>query len=126
MEMVLPRRTSTILQDRARYLSDDNERIATPTFSERIQDDLEPDTMTLIKANHDAHEAQAQRSFMKTHRPEKKSAKALAEETLRAMTERKASVGPGIDRGGCILVTEARRSTLIQNQGLARVVDADY
>ncbi|KAK4940824.1 hypothetical protein LTR10_019096 [Elasticomyces elasticus] len=116
----------TILQDRTRYLSDENGRLTTPTSSETLQEDLEPDTMTLFKADWDEHEEGTQRSFMKTHRVEKNRPRAVAEETLRAMSARKAKIGPGLERGGCILVTEARRKTLLQNQGLARVVDADY
>lgn len=117
----------TILEDRTRYLSDEGGRVTTPISSTTLQEDLEPDTMSLIPAESDEHEKKAQRRFMATHRVDKSSSpKALAEETLRAMTARKAKIGPGIERGGCILVTEARRKTLIQNQGLARVVDADY
>ncbi|EXJ84601.1 hypothetical protein A1O3_05271 [Capronia epimyces CBS 606.96] len=116
----------TILLDRTRYLSDEYGRTTTPAVSEKSQKDLEPDTMALLKAEHDDAERTAQRSFMRTHRPEKSSSKAVAEETLRAMEARKAALGPGIDKGGCVLVNEARRSTLIQNQGIRRVVDADY
>lgn len=117
----------TIPQDRSRYLSDESGRTTTPTSSTKAQDDLERDTMTLTKAESDDHEKTAQRSFMKTHRKEAKSSpKALAEETLRAMTARKAEIGPGLERGGAILVTEERRKTLIQNEGLAKVVDPDY
>lgn len=117
----------TIAQDRARYLSDEQGRSTTPVSSTKIQDDLELDTLTLIKADSDDHETIAQRSFMRTHRQTaKNSPKALAEETLRAMSARKASIGPGLERAGAILVTEERRNTLIQNQGLAKVVDLDY
>ncbi|OAP57225.1 hypothetical protein AYL99_07963 [Fonsecaea erecta] len=117
----------TLLRDKARYLSDEQGRITTPDVSVKsAQDDLEPDTMTLLKAKHNDWERYAQRSFMKTHRKEKSSSRALAEETLKAMAARKAKIGPGIDRGGCILVTEARRATLIQNPGIQRVVDGDY
>ncbi|KIX04356.1 uncharacterized protein Z518_05224 [Rhinocladiella mackenziei CBS 650.93] len=116
----------TILRDRARYLSDENERVTTPVIPLHFSEDFEPDTMTLLKADHDDAEAQAQHSFMKTHRQEKSTPKAVAEETLRAMVAWKAKVGPGIDRGGCILVNEARRATLLQNPGIARVVDANY
>jgi len=126
METARLQRISTVLQDKARYLVDEDGRTTTPDVSIKSQKDLEPDTMTLLKADHDDTGKQAQRSFMKTHRQEKSSPKAVAEETLRAMEARKAKIGPGIDKGGCILVNEARRSTLIQNQGLARVVDADY
>ncbi|KIW44037.1 uncharacterized protein PV06_05079 [Exophiala oligosperma] len=117
----------TIAQDRARYLSDEQGRSTTPVSSMKSQDDLELDTFTLIKADSDDHEMTAQRSFMRTHRQTaKNSPKALAEETLRAMSARKASIGPGLERAGAILVTEERRKTLIQNQGLAQVVDLDH
>jgi hypothetical protein len=82
--------------------------------------------MSLLKADHDETDEHALKSFIKTHHQGKKGPRAVAEETLRAMAARKAQIGPGIDRGGCILVTEARRDTLIQNQGLQRVVDLDY
>jgi len=62
---------------------------------------------------------------MTIHR-QTKNPKAEAEETLRAMERRKAMIGPGIDRGGCTLANEARRSTFVQNPGVRRVVDADY
>lgn len=90
------------------------------------QQDLEPDTMRLLKADSQHYELNAQKAFMKTHRQEKSSTKAVAEETLKAMSARKAKIGPGIDRGGCILVTPERRETFIQNPGIQRVVDADY
>ncbi|KIW82113.1 hypothetical protein Z517_05140 [Fonsecaea pedrosoi CBS 271.37] len=117
----------TLLRDKARFLSDEQGRITTPDVSVKsVQDHLEPDTMTLLRAEHSDAEKHAQRSFMKTHRTEKSSPRAVAEETLKAMAARKAKIGPGLDRGGCILVNEARRSTLIQNPGIQRVVDADY
>ncbi|KAK5319174.1 hypothetical protein LTR93_007869 [Exophiala xenobiotica] len=117
----------TVLQDRSRYLSDESGRMTTPTSSTKAQDDLERDTMTLTKADPDDHERTAQRSFMKTHRKEAKSSpKALAEETLRAMTARKAEIGPGLERAGAILVNEERRKTLIQNEDLDKVLDPDF
>ncbi|KIW87479.1 uncharacterized protein Z519_11802 [Cladophialophora bantiana CBS 173.52] len=117
----------TLLHDKARYLSDEQGRKTTPDVSVKsVQDELEADTMTLLKADHDDVEKQAQKSFMKTHRMEKSSPRAVAEETLKAMAARKAKIGPGIDRGGCVLVNEARRATLIQNPGIQRVVDEDY
>ncbi|EXJ94303.1 hypothetical protein A1O1_02697 [Capronia coronata CBS 617.96] len=116
----------TILQDRTRYLSDESGRTTTPAISKKSLKDLEPDTMALLKAGHDDAEGMAQRSFMKTHRAEKSSPKAVAEETLRAMEARKAALGPGIDKGGCILVNEARRATLMQNPRIRRVVHANY
>jgi len=63
---------------------------------------------------------------MKTHRAEKSSPKAVAEETLKAMSAKKTKIGAGLDRGGCILVNEERRQTLVQNPAIQRVVDAEY
>jgi hypothetical protein len=116
----------TMLTDKTRYLSDESGRVTTPPISMKEREDLEPDTMSLLKADHDETDEHALKSFIKTHHQGKKGPRAVAEETLRAMAARKAQIGPGIDRGGCILVTEARRDTLIQNQGLQRVVDLDY
>ena len=83
--------------------------------------------MTFTKPVGDEAEAAAQKAFMKAHRPgEKMGPKNTAEEMLRAMEAKKAKIGPGIDRGGCTLVNDARRSTFVQNPGVRRVVDADY
>jgi hypothetical protein len=41
------------------------------------------------------------------------------------MEVKKERVGPGMDRGGCTLVNKERRATLLQNEGIARVVDDD-
>ncbi|KAJ9613297.1 hypothetical protein H2200_003239 [Cladophialophora chaetospira] len=117
----------TILQDRTRYLSSPNGQITTPDVTTpSAQEDLSPDTMRLLKADHQSYEEQAQRAFMKTHRQEKSSPKAIAEETLKAMSQRKVTIGAGIDKGGCILVNKERRATLIQNPGIQRVVEGDY
>jgi hypothetical protein len=117
----------TILRDRARYLSDSNGQVTTPDVSaSSTQDDLPPDSLKLLLADNYIHEGQAQTAFMKTHRQDKSSPRAVAEETLKAMAARKAKIGAGIDRGGCILVTEEIRATLQQNPGIQRVVDWDY
>jgi hypothetical protein len=127
----------TLQTAKTSYLSDTHNRAVTPDVSLlSIQPDLPPDTMTLTKAHHDPIEEQALKSFMKTHRVDDKSggasmrtsmsAKAIAEETLKAMSARKAKIGPGIDRGGCILVTEERRQTFVQNPKIRKVVDAGY
>ena len=116
----------TITQDKARYLSDERGRSTTPSVSMKSNKDLPADTLTLPKAHDDEADAVAHKSFLKTHRHEKINPKISAEETLRAMVARKQQIGPGLERGGCTLVNEARRATLIQNQGLQRVVDENY
>ncbi|ETI20934.1 hypothetical protein G647_07277 [Cladophialophora carrionii CBS 160.54] len=117
----------TVLQDRTRFLTDPEGRVTTPDVTNpSTQEDLPADTMRLLKADRQNNEEQAQKAFIKTHRQEKSNPRAVAEETLKAMSARKAKIGPGIDRGGCILVTEERRATLIQNPGIQRVVEGDY
>ncbi|EXJ55392.1 hypothetical protein A1O7_08319 [Cladophialophora yegresii CBS 114405] len=117
----------TVHQDRTRFLSDSEGRVTTPDVTNpSTQENLQPDTMRLLKADCKNNEEQAQKAFMRTHRQEKNNPRAIAEETLKAMSARKAKIGPGIDRGGCILVTEERRATLIQNPGIQRVVEGDY
>ena len=91
-----------------------------------MQADLQPDPLNLLQAEHHIHEEQAQRAYMKSHRHEKAGPRAIAEETLKAMSAKKAKIGPGLDRGGCILVNEEMRATLIQNPGIQRVVDGNY
>lgn len=49
-----------------------------------------------------------------------------AGETLLAMEQHKKTVGPGLDRGGCTLVTPERAATLVQDAGVMRLVHADY
>ena len=119
----------SLAQDKARYLSDAQGRATTPSVSEKRNPDLPPDTLLLTKAKGENANSDmaAQKSFLKAHhRDQKMGAKMNAEEVLRAMEKRKRDIGPGIDRGGCTLVNEARRSTFVQSPGIRRVVDADY
>lgn len=114
----------TILMDRTRYLSDENGRTTTPMLSERSNKDLERDTMTLIAASHEDADQAAQRSFIKTHRDDKRSPKAIAEETLRSLTASKANFGPGMKDEGCVLARESVKSRLAQNPGIVKVTEA--
>ena len=119
--------SQTLALDKTRYLADDQGRDTTPAVSKTGNQDLPQDAMSFIKPVGDEAEAAAQKAFMKAHRPgEKIGPKNVSEEMLRAMKVRKAKIGPGIDRGGCTLVNEARRATFLQNPGIRRVVDADY
>ncbi|RMZ87100.1 hypothetical protein DV736_g5671, partial [Chaetothyriales sp. CBS 134916] len=119
--------SQTLLQDKMRYLSDEHGGGVTPSVSKQDNADLPADAMVFTKPVGDKPEAAAQKAFMKVHRPsEKPGPKSTAEEILRAMEARKAKIGPGIERGGCTLVNEARRATFVQNPRLRRVVDADY
>lgn len=46
----------------------------------------------------------------------------VAREVIRAMELRKRDIGPGVDRGGCTLVTQAMRETFVDNPGVRRVI----
>ena len=118
--------TQTQSEARDRYLSDSNGRLTTPTYTQQNNADLPADALVLTKANPEDHEIKAQQSWMKAHGHMKVGAKALAEETLRGMEARKKAIGPGIERGGCTLVNEERRSTFVQNPGVRRIVDENY
>jgi hypothetical protein len=114
----------TILMDKTRYLSDENGRSTTPMISAQSNRELEPDTMTLLAADHDQTDEAAQRSFIKTHRDDKSSPKAIAEETLRSLGANKANFGPGMKDEGCILVRESVKFRLAQNPAITRVTEA--
>jgi len=116
----------TILMDSNRYLSDENGRTTTPMVSDRSNTTLKLDTMTLIPASHGPDQADqaAQRSFLKTHRDDKRSPHAIAEETLRALIVNKTHFGPGMKDEGCVLARESVKSRLEHNPGIVKVTDA--
>lgn len=116
----------TILTDKIRYLADENGQTTTPIISAQHNADLKPDTMALLAAEHDDSSAGAQRSFLKTHRDDKRiGPKAIAEETLRSLMHIKANFGPGMGNEGCVLVRESVKSRLAQNPAIVRVTEAD-
>lgn len=63
------------------------------------------------------------RAYNKTHgnRTELEKAQAI----LKAVEHRKQVVGPGIERGGCTLVTPARRAALRDSEFAVKVLDED-
>ncbi|RMD43784.1 hypothetical protein DV735_g1380, partial [Chaetothyriales sp. CBS 134920] len=117
----------TLMQDKTRYLCDAHGASVTPSVSRRRNPDLPPDPIVVTKPFSDKALGAAQKAFIKLHRPtERLGTKTTAEEVLRAMQARKARIGPGLERGGCTLVNDARRDTFVQNPGVRRVVDAGY
>lgn len=46
-------------------------------------------------------------------------------EVIRAIEKKKAAIGPGLDRGGCILITEEMRHNFVQNPGIRRIIAND-
>ncbi|RVX66826.1 hypothetical protein B0A52_09556 [Exophiala mesophila] len=114
----------TLLDNKTRYLSDEQGRLATPSVSEESQADLEPDTITLLSVDHDETDRQAHRSFMKAHHRQKYTPKTAAEEMLRALEVHKVKTS-GIETDGAVLATEARRAKFVHNPGIAMVVDEE-
>jgi hypothetical protein len=83
-------------------------------------------SLTRAKPENPDSDIAAQKAFLKTHRGkgEKVGLKSNAEEVLRAMERRKRDIGPGLERGGCTLASEARRGTF-GGQGVWRVIGVD-
>ena len=116
----------TLAHDRANFLSDERGRAVTASATKAANKKYSPDAMVLTVVSQEAEDRLPVKSFLKVHGNDKMDTKVSALETLRAMEVRKERLGPGIDRGGCTLVNAERRATLLQDEGLARVVDEDY
>ncbi|KAL9619968.1 MAG: hypothetical protein Q9160_005437 [Pyrenula sp. 1 TL-2023] len=104
---------TTVATSASTYLNDPTTgaNITPPHFSSRAaMSTLEPDPLILPA------ERKPQRDFMKSHgNPELNEVKS-AKEVVRALKKRKERI-PGIERGGCRLVTPERRKTLVQIRG---------
>jgi hypothetical protein len=98
----------------------------TAPSTEATNNEYAPDALVLAPLSNDAEERVPIKQYMRAHGNEKMDLKTSAAETLRAMEVKKERVGPGMDRGGCTLVNRDRRATLLQNEGIARVVADDY
>jgi hypothetical protein len=116
----------TLAANASKYLADAQHRSVTAPSSTATIRHYPADALVLTSVSKDNQDRIPIRAFHKTHGNDKMDAKASAAAVLMAMAVRKGKVGPGLDRGGCTLVNEARRRTLAQNEGLARVVDGDY
>jgi hypothetical protein len=114
----------SIAADRATYLSDEHGRAVTAPATRATNNVYPPDALILAPVSNDAERVPI-KQYMRAHGNEKMDLKTSASETLRAMEVKKERVGPGMDRGGCTLVNKERRATLLQNEGIARVVDDD-
>ena len=119
-----------IAADRAKYLADGQGRLVTFLATDDTNEEYAADALVIVprsdkEEESDAHkkeELDARKDFMRAHGNAKLDIKKSAEETLRAMEARKEKIGPGMDRGGCTLVNQERRTTLIQDQGLAGIM----
>ena len=115
----------SIATDRAQYLADEHGRTVTAPATKATNNSYAPDALILAPVSNDAEERVPIKQYMRAHGNEKMDLKTSAAETLRAMEVKKERVGPGMDRGGCTLVNPERRATLLQNEGIARVVTDD-
>lgn len=116
----------TLARDRQIYLSDAQGRSVTAPSTHTSIADYPADTLVLSSVTTNPESNIPNRAFSKAHGNEKMDIRQSAIETLLALQRHKEKVGPGLDRGGCTLVNDERRATLIDNEGTARVVDADY
>ena len=109
----------TVEANAARYLNNASDEVVTYTSSSKTVKDYASDTL-ILPVEKDPH-----RSFEKVHGNRDLNDVKSATEILRAMEARKAKI-PGIERGGCILVTPERRKTLDQEDDFEGLyVDSD-
>ena len=116
----------TLARDRQIYLSDKQGHAVTAPSTKTTISAYPSDTLVLSSVTMEPESNIPNRAFSKAHGNEKMEIRQSAIETLVALQRHKELVGPGLDRGGCTLVNAERRATLIDNEGMARVVDADY
>ncbi|ERF68702.1 hypothetical protein EPUS_05763 [Endocarpon pusillum Z07020] len=116
----------TLARNRQIYLSDKHGRAVTAPSTKSTILDYPSDTLVLSSVTMNPESNIPNRAFSKAHGNEKMEPRLSAIETLLALQRHKERVGPGLDRGGCTLVNEERRKTLMDTEGMMRVVDADY
>jgi hypothetical protein len=122
----------SIAKAKTRYLSDEHGRTTTATASIVVTEEHPADVLTLTSVTADdfmhvkGYEEAQGRTRNVDRRGKIIDVKKASEDILKAMEVRKEKTGPGIDRGGCTLVNDARRSTLVQNANIARIVEVDY
>ncbi len=116
----------TIARDRQIYLSDEQGRAVTAPSTKTSIADYASDTLALSSVTMNPESNIPNRAFSKAHGNEKMEIRQSAIETLVALQRHKERVGPGLDRGGCTLVNAERRAAFMDQEGMMRVVDADY
>jgi hypothetical protein len=116
----------TLERDRQSYLCDDQGRVVTAPSTKSTIRHYPADTLILSSVTMNPESNIPTRAFSKAHDNEKMDIRQSAVETLVALQKHKEMVGPGLDRGGCTLVNKERSATLLDGEGLMRVVDASY
>ncbi|KAF7505583.1 hypothetical protein GJ744_000663 [Endocarpon pusillum] len=116
----------TLARNRQIYLSDEHGRAVTAPSTKTTILDYPSDTLVLSSVTMNPESNIPNRAFSKAHGNEKMEPRQSAIETLLALQRHKERVGPGLDRGGCTLVNEERRKTLMDTEGMMREVPADY
>ncbi len=116
----------TLARERQTYLSDEHGRAVTAPSTKTTILNYPSDNLVLSSVTMNPESNIPSRAFSKAHGNERMELRQSATETLLALQRHKERVGPGLDRGGCTLVNEERRKTLMDTEGMMRVVDADY
>ena len=120
-------------QDRESYLSNEHQQVVTPFLNDdnaypadvvNLTEVPDPRIPAHALTDKQKTEKHAFTAYMKAHNIGPTSREA-SREVLRAMTKRKQTIGPGIDRGGCTLINEEMRGIFVQNPGIRRVVALD-
>ncbi|KAK5078581.1 hypothetical protein LTR64_003005 [Lithohypha guttulata] len=126
-----------IQRDREAYCADGRHHEVTPMINDKDNgnEHYPRDVLNLTEVTpHDipkkslTHEQKTERAafdaFLRAHGLSADT-KAASKEVLRAFEKRKEKMGPGLDRGGCTLVTQEMRETFVQNPGVRQVVAWD-
>lgn len=122
-----------MLQDRENYCANDKKQGITPIVNVEHNHRLQYDPLTLTEAvqmgvassqltDQQKNDKTAFTSYLSAHHLKSQDARAVSAEVVRAMELRKRAIGPGIDRGGCTLVTQAMRESFVDNPGVRRVI----
>lgn len=130
-------------EDRDKYCADKTGHEVTPVINEAQVKTLHypADVLHLTQAiprgltkgkltQEQKTEMEAFRAFMEAHghgdTTTGRDARLESKEVLRALADRKAKMGAGLDKGGCTLVTQEMRENFVQNPGVRRIVPLDY
>lgn len=125
-----------MLQDREKYCANKQKQAVTPIINEKHNHNLPADPLTLTEAvklgvatsqltDQQKNDKTAFTSWMGAHNLQSRDLRTVSREVIRAMELRKRDIGPGVDRGGCTLVTQAMREGFIDNPGIRRVVGSE-
>lgn len=125
-----------MLQDREKYCANKKKQAVTPILNEKQDPNLPTDPLNLTEAvrlgvsssqltDQEKNDKTAFTSYMSAHNLQSRDLRVISREVIRAMELRKRDIGPGVDRGGCTLVTQEMRESFVDNPGVRRVIGGD-